>query len=113
MEQLEELLSGIHSTTIAEVSVLVREVQVRVGVLSKPVVIRVYYVSRAEEPYRFALSARMKTAPGASAPDDCCTAPSEGEALRRAVRALTRDYEDAVRQGRIPDDAWLVDGERL
>ena len=111
MERLDDLLSGIHSPTITEVSVLVREVRVRIGVLSKDVTIRIYYDSRSTEPYRFAMSALMKTAGGQTARETSRTAPSEGEALRRAVRMLTQDYEDAVRQGHLPDDAWLIQGD--
>lgn len=111
MERLDELLSGIHSTTVTEVSVLVREVRVRIGVLAKEVTIRIYYDSRSAEPYRFTVSALMKTIDGRSARECPRTAASEGEALRRAVRMLTQDYEDAVRQGHMPDDDWLVDGD--
>lgn len=107
----DELLSGVHSQTITEASVLVREVRVRVGVLSKPVTIRIYYDSGAGERYRFELSARMKTARGQDPRDAPRTAPSENEALKRAVRMLTQDYEEAVRQGHMPDDTWLVDGD--
>lgn len=110
MESLDDLLNGIYSSTVSEVSVLVREVRVRVGVLSKPVIIRIYYDSKSPESYRFALSALMKTPAGAGreAPR---TAPSEAEALRRAVRMLTQDYEDAVRGGELPDESWLVAGD--
>lgn len=111
MERFDDLLNGVHSATISDVSVLVREVRVRVGVLSKFVTIRIYHDERGAEPYHFELSAHMKTAAGdvRNAPRD---APSENEALRRAVRMLTRDYDAAVRGGELPDDSWLVQGER-
>lgn len=113
MERLDDLLSSAHSATVAEVSILVREVRVRVGVLSKAVTIRIYYDGKGEEPYRFELSALMKTAGGRDARDAPRCAPSESEALRRAVRILTQDYDNAVRQGELPDDSWLVDGDRF
>jgi len=109
MERLDELLSGVHSATVTEVSVLVREVRVRVGVLARPVTIRIYYDTKVEDPYRFELSAVMKTARDRDAREAPRSAPSEAEALRRAVRMLTRDYEDAVRRGELPDDTWLVE----
>lgn len=112
MEHFDDLLAGIHSATITEAWVLVREVHVKVGVLSKPVRIRVYY-SKNEQPYRFELSARMKTAGQQEVREGSRTASSESEALRQAVRLLTQDYEEAVRQGRMPDDSWLVDGDRF
>jgi hypothetical protein len=113
MERFDDLLSSLHSPTVAEVSILVREVRVRIGVLSKPVTIRIYYDRNVEEPYRFELSARMKTAVQRDARDAPRRAGSEADALRRAVRMLTQDYEDAVRQGQLPDDSWLVDGDGL
>ncbi len=113
MDRFDELLNGIHSATVTEVSVLVREVRVRIGVLAKAVTIRIYYDSKSDERYRFELSAFMKTGRESGARDARRTAASEGEALRRAVRMLTQDYEDAVRQGHLPDDGWLVDGDPL
>lgn len=113
MNRIEDPLSGIYSSTIAEVSVLVREVRVRVGVLSKSVTIRIYYDAKSSQPYRYELSARMKTSRAFGSRDSQGTAASEGDALRHAVRMLTQDYEDAVRQGVLPDDSWLIDvGER-
>jgi hypothetical protein len=111
MKRLDELLNGIHSPTLAEIAVLVREVRVRIGVLTKPVTIRIYYEARRQEPYRFELSARMRTARESDPREAPRDAPSEAEALRRAVRMLTQDYEDAVRQGHLPADEWLVDGD--
>ena len=110
MGPFDELLQGIYSSTVAEVSILVREVQVRIGVLQKPVTIRVYYTGRGDQPYRFDTSARMKTANRDGVREGLRTASSEGDALRRAVRLLTQDYEDAVRRGHMPDDSWLVEG---
>lgn len=111
MDRLDDLLGSIHSATLAEVSVLVDEVCVRVGVLSKAVTIRIYYDGKTEEPYRFELSALMKTAGERDARDAPRRAASESEALRRAVRMLTQDYEAAVRHGELPHDDWLVDGD--
>jgi hypothetical protein len=108
---IDELLNGVYSPTVTDVSVLVREVHVRVGVLLKPVVIRVFYDGRAGEPYRFVLSARMKTTPDGDRRPLPRSAASEAEALRRAVRMLMQDYEDAVRQGLMPDDCWLVEDD--
>lgn len=108
MKDVEELLTGVYSTTITEIAVLVREVRVRVGVLTNYVTVRIYYDGRSAEPYRFELSAVMKTArePGARASEQ--NARSEAEALRQAVRLLTQAYEDAVRHGEMPDESWLV-----
>jgi hypothetical protein len=111
MGPFDELLRGVYSSTVAEVSILVRQVEVRIGVLRKPVTIRIYYTERADEPYRFAMSARMKTANKGGVREGQHTAASEGDALRRAVRLLTQDYEDAVRQGKMPDESWLVEGD--
>jgi hypothetical protein len=108
MKDLDELLSGVYSATIAEAAVLVREVRVRVGVLSNFVTVRIYYDGRNAEPYRFELSAVVKTARGGRAREPEQKARTEAEALRQAVRLLTQDYEDAVRQGEMPDDSWLV-----
>ena len=109
MKDVEDLANGVYSPTVAEVWILVREVRVRIGILTKPVTVRIYYDGRSAEPYRFELSAVMKTADGRT-PRECdqCAA-SEADALRQAVRLLTQDYEDAVRHGRMPDDSWLVD----
>jgi hypothetical protein len=112
MERFDELLSGIHSATVTSVSVLVREVRVRIGVLTRPVTIRIYRDDRASDPYVFELSAQMRTASGI--PRDAHRgAATENEALRRAVRMLTQDYDDAVRSGQLPDDTWLVQSERV
>ena len=111
MSAFDELLRGIYSATVVEVSILVREVHVRVGVLPKPVTIRIYYTGRGNEPYWFATSARMKAAQDRGVREADRTAASEGDALRRAVRMLTQDYEDAVRRGELPDESWLVNGD--
>ena len=105
---LDDLLSGIHSATIAEVAVLVRQVRVRVGVLSRFVTIRIYHDATKADPYTFELSAVVRTANGTTL-DPAPNVSSENEALRRAVRMLTQDYEAAVRAGEMPDDAWLVE----
>ena len=108
MRDVDELLTGVYSPTIAEVQVLVREVRIRVGVLSNHVTVRIYYDGRSTEPYSFELSAVVKTARGRDLPQSGQTAPTEAEALRQAVRLLTQDYEDAVRHGELPNDDWLV-----
>jgi hypothetical protein len=108
VNEIDELLSGVYSSTIAEVAVLVREARVRVGVLSNFVTVRIYYDGRSTEPYRFELSAVMKTAAGGPSRQDRQRALTESDALRHAVRTLTQDYEDAVRNGEMPDDTWLV-----
>ena len=41
MARFHDLLSGVHSATITDVAVLVREVRVRIGVLSRYVTIRI------------------------------------------------------------------------
>ena len=106
MNAFEDLLSGVRSATIADVEVLVRELRVKVGVLSKYVTVRIY---QSAQSFTFETSSVMKTAVDRDARDRKHTADSENEALRLAVRMLTQDYEDAVRQGEMPDDAWLVD----
>ena len=108
MKDVDELLKSVYSTTIADASVLVREIRVRVGVLSQFVTVRIYYDGRSEEPFRFQLSAVMKTAKDGYARESEQTAQTEADALRHAVRLLTQDYEDAVRRGELPDDSWLV-----
>ncbi|HET7712290.1 MAG TPA: hypothetical protein VFL80_10215 [Thermoanaerobaculia bacterium] len=108
MNELDELLNGVYSPTISDVSVLVREVRVRVGVLSRFVTIWIYYEGRTAEPYRFELSAIMKTARGRDPRASRRTAHTETDALRQAVRLLTQDYEEAVRLGEMPDESWLV-----
>ena len=105
---MDELLNGVYSPTIAEVSVLVREVRIRVGVLSNYVTVRIYYDGRNTEPYQFELSAVMKTARDRRSRQSEQKARTEGDALRQAVRLLTQDYEEAVRHGEMPDDSWLV-----
>ncbi len=113
MDRFDDLLNGL-SPTITEVAVLVREVRVRVGVLPKPVTIRIYWDGKSKEPYRFELSARMNPTPARDCDDEGpCRAASEAEALRRAVRMLTQDYEAAVRQGEMPDDEWLVNRDTM
>lgn len=107
---LDELLGAVYSTTVADAAVLVREVRVRVGVLPTRVTIRVFYDPRQREPYHFDLSAAMRP-PGSQAAETADnTAPSESEALRRAVHTLSDAYEDAVRRGELPDEGWLVRG---
>ena len=108
MKELDDLLSNIYSSTIAEVEVLVREARIRVGVLSNFVTIRIYCDGRSAKPYRFELSAVMKTATGEQTGEREQRAVTESDALRQAVRTLTQDYEDAVRNGDMPDDSWLV-----
>ena len=109
MNHLDEFLNGVRSTTITDVSVLVHEVRVKVGVLSRYVTIRIYYDAANAEPYSFEISAVMKPAHDRAASDHGRSAGTANEALRRAVRMLTQDYEDAVRRGEMPDDAWLVE----
>ena len=109
MARFEDLLNGVHSVTVADVSVLVREVRVRVGVLTKYVTIRIYDNGKKGEPFTFELSACMRTHSKQEPRDGQCSAPTENEALRRAIRILTQDYEEAVRRGEIPDDGWLVE----
>lgn len=108
MEAFDDLLNGIHSATISDVSVLVRQVRLRVGVLSKYVTVRIYCGAERPPQYAFELSDVMRTATPGEAPETSHTAASENEALRLAVRMLTRNYDDAVRRGEMPDDAWLV-----
>lgn len=113
MTFFDNLLNGAYSATITEMSVLVREVRVRIGVLVQPVTIRIYYDSRGADAYTFELSAFMKTASDRDIRTTPGTAPSESEALRRAVRMLTEDYEEAVRRGELPEDRWLVQADRV
>lgn len=108
MKELDELLNGVYSPTISDVSVVVREVRVRVGVLSRFVTVRIYYDGKTAEPYRFELSAIMKTARDRDPRASRRRATTEADALRQAVRLLTQDYEEAVRLGEMPDDSWLV-----
>ena len=109
MARFHDLLSGIHSTTVTDVAVLVREVRVRVGVLSKYVTIRIYDDGKDPVSFSFELSASMKTGTDQASRVDQGGAPTENEALRRAIRILTQDYDDAVRRGEMPDDRWLVE----
>ena len=109
MARFNDLLSGIYSTTITDVAVLVREVRVRIGVLSKYVTIRIYDDGKEPASFTFELSASMKTGSDQASPVDRNGAPTENEALRRAIRILTQDYDDAVRRGEMPDDRWLVE----
>lgn len=110
MTPFDELLSGVYSTTITEASILVRELRVRVGVLTKPVTVRIFYDGKRAEPFSYEISEVLKT-PGREATDGPRTAATENDALRRAVRTLTEAYEDAVRQGQLPEDAWLVESD--
>lgn len=109
MPKADDILSSIRSATTSEIAVLVREVRVRIGVLSKSVTIRIFENDRSCDPFTFETSAVMKTSAAGEARVDHCGAPSESEALRRAIRSLTQDYEDAVRRGEMPDDRWLVE----
>lgn len=70
---------------------------------------RIYPHPEKAEPFTFDISSVMKTAIDRDACDGERSASSENEALRRAVRMLTQDYEDAIRRGEMPDDAWLVE----
>jgi len=108
MNHFDDLLNGVRSATISDVSILVRVVRVKVGVLSKYVTISIYQDPDNADHFTFATSSVMKTSIGRDASPGDFTANSENEALRRAVRMLTQDYEDAVRRGEMPDDAWLV-----
>lgn len=109
MSAFEDLLKGVRSASITDVEVLVRELRVKVGVLSKYVTVRIYQNGQC---FTFETSSVMKTAVDRDPRDRECVADSENEALRLAVRMLTQDYEDAVRRGEMPDDAWLVDTSR-
>lgn len=111
MNDLDELLSGVYSATTSEIRILVRQLEVRIGILTRPVSITVWYDARSAEPYEFELSATMNALLHAARPSRG-TATSEAEAIRYAVRMLTQDYEDAVRQGKMPDDNWLVPASR-
>ena len=112
MPTIDELLHGIYSPTVVDVSVLVREVEVRIGVLPKPVTVRIYYNDRTDEPFRFTFSAHMRDGRSGDVLNEQRTAVSEVDALRRAVRMLSHDYDNAVRQGHMPDDGWFVEGDR-
>ena len=113
MPSFDELLNGVYSPSVSDVAVLVREVQVHIGLLAKAVTIRIFYDTKLDvDPYRFELSARMKCARDGSVIEAGRTASSENEALRRAIRMLTQHYDDAVREGHMPDESWLVDGDR-
>ena len=109
MGRFDDLLSGVHSATVTDIAVLVREVRVRIGVLSKYVTIRIYDNGNPPEPFSFEVSASMRTQTEPRRPDDRCGAATENEALRLAIRILTQDYEEAVRRGEMPDDCWLVE----
>lgn len=110
MNSFDDLLNGVYSSTCSEVSVLAREVRVQIGVLTKTVIIRIYYNPKRAEPYSFEMSQVMKT-PGREVREASRTATTENEALRRALRLLSEDYEDAVRRGQLPDETWLVPAE--
>lgn len=107
MKEFDDLLSGVYSATTTEVRVLVRELSVRIGILARPVSILIWYDGRSAEPYEFENSATMRT-PLHESIRSSGLAASEGDAIRDAVRLLTQDYEDAVRNGHMPDDDWLV-----
>lgn len=110
MNAFDEILNGVRSATVTDVDILVRELRVKIGVLSKYVTIRIYRDARS---FTFETSSVMKTALGRGSRDRERSAESENEAIRLAVRMLTQDYEEAVRQGEMPDDAWLVDAPRF
>ena len=109
MAQINDLLNGIRSPTVTDMAVLVREVRVRIGVLSKYVAIRIYDNGDSLDPFTFQLSASMKPRTDQKSRDDRSSFASEIEALRRAIRVLTQDYEEAIRGGEMPDDGWLVE----
>lgn len=109
MSQFEELLSGVRSSTVTDISILVRELRVKVGVLSKFVTIRIYQHPDRAEPYTFEISSVMKPSDERDAREGTRASITENEALRRAMRMLTQDYEEAVRRGEMPDEAWLVE----
>lgn len=109
MARFNDLLSGVYSATITDVAVLVREVRVRIGVLSKYVNIRIYDEGKEPVSFTFELSAMIKTGTDQPSRVEQRGAPTENEALRRAIRMLTQNYDDAVRRGEMPDDRWLVD----
>jgi hypothetical protein len=111
MGAFDELLSGIYSTTITHVAVMVREVRLRVGVLSRPVTIRIYFDPKRDESYFCEISEFVRPAGEPDARAHCRSGPTEAEALRRAIRMLTEDYEKAVRSGELPEDSWLVPGD--
>lgn len=103
---VEELLAST-TGTVTETLVLVRQVRVRIGILPQAVTIRIYY-DGGHEPYSYETSHVMKTYGEVEIRRDGRGAPSEAEALRRAIRTLTEGYECAVRGGEMPEDAWLV-----
>ncbi|HYI10541.1 MAG TPA: hypothetical protein VEK57_15880 [Thermoanaerobaculia bacterium] len=112
MSVIDDLLSHVYSTTVTEAAVVVREVRVKVGVLSRPVTIRIFHDPKRPDAYFFECDRVMKTPGETLAPDDPSHfAPTETDALRRAVRTLTEAYESAVRRGQLPDESWLVPGE--
>jgi hypothetical protein len=108
----DDLLTDMRTATVTDPAVLVREVRMRVGVLTNFVTIRIYYHAKGAEQYRFETSATLQTDADREPRDVQRCAPTEAEALRRAVRMLTEDYEIAVRNGELPDDAWLVPNPR-
>jgi hypothetical protein len=108
----DDLLADLRTATVTDPAVLVREVRMRVGVLTNFVTIRIYYHAKGVEPYRFETSANLQTDADREPRDVQRCASTEAEALRRAVRMLTEDYEIAVRNGELPDDAWLVPNPR-
>ena len=111
--RLDDLLADLKTATVNDPAVLVREVRMRVGVLTNFVTIRIYYHAKGAEPYRFETSATVQISDESEPRDVQRCAPTEAEALRRAVRMLTEDYELAVRNGELPDDAWLVPNARF
>ena len=77
--------------------------------LSKYVTIRIYDNGETLDPFTFEISALMRTRGDYSTRDDRRNSATENEALRRAIRILTQDYEEAIRRGEMPDDGWLVE----
>jgi hypothetical protein len=112
MSSLDDLLGGIYSTTVTQAAVLLREVRLRVGVLSRPVTIRIYFDPKKEEPYFCELSEFVRPASDRQPRDEHRSGLTEADALRCAVRTLTDAYEHAVRGGELPEDSWLVAGDR-
>jgi len=109
MAQINDLLNGVHSSTVTDIAVLVHEVRVRIGVLSRYVTIRIYDNGDSFDPFTFEISALMKPRTDQTSRDDRSSFATENEALRRAIRLLTQDYEEAIRRGEMPDDRWLVE----
>lgn len=110
MNEFDELLSGVYSATTLSIRVHVRQLRLRIGVLTQPVSIDVWYEGRSAEPFQFELAAEMN--PALERRRTTGSAITETDAIRQAVRLLTQNYEDAVRQGKMPDAAVLETVER-